>query len=158
MMLSKVVHCISNLDDIKFEITAFHQDFWSAHLRCHQEDIAICDGSPYWEPFRCNWWLWLWQFAQTITFFQHAMLAKLRCLPKEAARLQMNASLAGSGVPMSIDRAARISSKCPSGRHVSRDHGSMWFIHVPPLILAHRGFAIEGPEMNTEKCYCKTIQ
>jgi len=34
--------------------------------KCHQEDVAICDGSPYWE-----------------------------CLPKEAARLQMNASLVG---------------------------------------------------------------
>eukprot|EP00434_Breviolum_minutum_P011201 symbB.v1.2.009883.t1/scaffold639.1/size181572/4 len=41
--------------------------------KCHQEDIAICDGSPYWE-----------------------------CLPKEAARLQMNASLAGSGVPVNL--------------------------------------------------------
>ena len=75
------------------------------------------------------------------------MLAKLRCLPKEAARLQMNASLAGSGVPVSIDRAAIISSKWPGGCHVSTEHGSMWFIHVAHL--GSQRLAREGPEMST---------
>lgn len=23
----------------------------NADLRCHEEDVAVCDGSPYWEHF-----------------------------------------------------------------------------------------------------------
>lgn len=115
MMLSKVLHCISNLDDIEFEIAAFHQDFgqpiWGATRKTSPFVMVLHTGSPSDATDDCDFGS-LMQFAQTITFFQHAMLAKLRCLPKEAARLQMNASLAGSGAPVSIDRAARISSKC----------------------------------------------